>query len=53
MRELPLATPPLRVGRCSDYAVKMQSWTQTLKTSFPAAKVAWVGLANDWDNRTR
>ena len=36
-----------------DYALKMANWTAALKAQFPRSKVAWVGLANDWDNRTR
>ena len=36
-----------------DYARKMENWSLAIKAAFPAAHVAWVGLANDWDNRTR
>jgi hypothetical protein len=36
-----------------DYAIKMAQWTTALKKEFPSALVALVGLANDWDNRTR
>jgi hypothetical protein len=36
-----------------DYATKMAVWTKGVKQAFPKAQVAWVGLANDWDNRTR
>lgn len=39
--------------RPEDYALKMANWSAAIKAAFPAARVAWVGLANDWDNRTR
>ena len=39
--------------RPEDYALKMAAWTAAIKDAYPAAQVAWVGLANDWDNRTR
>ena len=37
----------------SDYAVRMADWTSKIKAVFPDSSVALVGLANDWDNRTR
>ena len=39
--------------RPQDYALKMANWSAAIKAAFPAARVAWVGLANDWDDRTR
>lgn len=36
-----------------DYAIKMADWTKQIKAVFPNSSVALVGLANDWDNRTR
>ena len=36
----------------TDYAAKMAVWTSAIKAAFPAAQVAWVGLANAWDDRT-
>eukprot|EP00048_Salpingoeca_helianthica_P016139 m.230630 g.230630 ORF g.230630 m.230630 type:complete len:509 (-) comp18106_c0_seq1:37-1563(-) len=36
-----------------DYAVQMEAWTKEIKSIFPDSLVALVGLANDWDNRTR
>ena len=37
----------------SDYARVMAAWSASIKTEFPASSIAWVGLANDWDDRTR
>ena len=37
----------------ADYARKMANWSDALAAAFPAARIAWVGLANDWDARTR
>lgn len=36
-----------------DYGVKMAAWTAAIRSAHPSAAIAWVGLANDWDNRTR
>ena len=36
-----------------DYAKKMSVWSAAIREAHPAAKIAWVGLANEWDNRTR
>ena len=36
-----------------DYGVKMATWTSAIKAAFPNTTSAWVGVANDWDNRTR
>jgi hypothetical protein len=35
-----------------DYAVRMATYTKAIKEAFPQSRVALVGLANEWDNRT-
>lgn len=37
----------------ADYARKMGLWSAAIKAALPNATIGWVGLANDWDARTR